>query len=136
MGHMAGGRRCHHQSWGNNPQNLISCQRETTAIIALVRPDVRNSLLPQPFDPEQCIGMTVCTPENTGDGLGRRAAVWDAVSQVYVESDFTAMDEAVLMMQLQPEVPFLLVPSTAEPGAVVRDEGRQDCQQCFAIKVL
>eukprot|EP00878_Enallax_costatus_P025939 GHUV01027799.1.p1 GENE.GHUV01027799.1~~GHUV01027799.1.p1 ORF type:complete len:171 (-),score=47.02 GHUV01027799.1:555-1067(-) len=113
---MAGGRSCHHQTWGSNPQYLISCQRETTAIIALLRPDVRNSLLPQPYDPRQCIGVTVCTPQSTAEGLGRRAAVWDAGAEVYAESDFTAMDEAVLLMQLQPEVPYLLAPSTAEPG--------------------
>lgn len=35
---------------------------------------------------------------------------------VYAESDFTSMEEAVLLVRLQPEQPYVLVPSTAEPG--------------------
>lgn len=118
----AGGRSCH-ANWGSNPQYLLSCQRETTALLALLRPDVCNSLAPQPFDPRQCIGLTLAAPEVTAGGWGRRCCIVPGDSSsssqgvLYAESDFCAMDEAVLLVRLQPEVPYLLAPSTADPGA-------------------
>eukprot|EP00879_Flechtneria_rotunda_P018925 GHRR01019864.1.p1 GENE.GHRR01019864.1~~GHRR01019864.1.p1 ORF type:complete len:328 (+),score=133.17 GHRR01019864.1:1233-2216(+) len=115
IAHLAGGRSCH-PTWGSNPQYLITCQRETTAVIALLRPDVRNSLMALPYNPDECIGITVCTAEVTADGLGRRCAVRQPAAEVYAESEFASMDEAVLLVRLQPEVPYVVVPSTAGPG--------------------
>ncbi|WIA30134.1 hypothetical protein OEZ86_000227 [Tetradesmus obliquus] len=118
LAHQAGGRSCH-ASWGSNPQYLISCQRETTALLALLRPDVANSLVPQPFDPQQCIGLTLAVPEVTPGGWGRRCCIPPGSSGrelVHAESDFCTMAEAVLLVRLQPEVPYVLVPSTADPG--------------------
>jgi hypothetical protein len=137
LGRQAGGRSCH-ASWGSNPQHLISCQRETTALLALLRPDVANSLVPQPFDPRQCIGLTLAAPEVTAGGWGRRCCIVPGSSGravVHAESDFCTMDEAVLLVQLQPEVPYVLAPSTADPGeqslrAAVAVQRREDGSEC------
>lgn len=119
VSHLAGGRSST-PTWGSNPQYLISCQRETSAVLALLRPDVCQGPAQPPYQPEGCIGITLCTPEATQDGLGKRTAIRHRAAEVYAESDYTSMTEAVLLVQLQPEVPYVVVPSTAAPGKVAQ----------------
>lgn len=105
----------------------MTCAREATALVCLQRPDVCNSLLEQPFDPHGCISITVCRPEvqTTSPGKARTPSVAAtpaaaAGSKVVGSTDYSRMDRTVLLMKLQPDTPYLLVPSTAEPGGPCR----------------
>jgi hypothetical protein len=55
----------------------------------------------------------------TAGGWGRRCCIAPGSSGrevVHAESDFCTMAEAVLLVRLPPEVPYVLLPSTADPG--------------------
>jgi hypothetical protein len=54
-------------------------------------------------------------PGMTESGLGRRDSVGDG-AEVLVQSDFDTADEAILLLQLMPDKPYVLVPSTVAPG--------------------
>ena len=54
-------------------------------------------------------------PELSDSGLGRRSSA-DNGSHVLVQSDFDTADEAVLLLELMPDKPYLLVPSTVTAG--------------------
>ncbi len=142
-GQLAGGSRSH-PTWGSNPQYLLSCQRATTAVISLTRPrpaeapasgahpvatdmgtaaeTATPAALPAAQeqsasfgDPDAFIGLTIATPEESSEGLGRRAALLHE-ADVLAESGHGSCEEAVLVLALQPGTTYLLVPSTAAPG--------------------
>jgi hypothetical protein len=98
------------------------------ALVCLQRPDVCNSLLQQPFDPSGCISLTVCqpgavmatkvgTPAVVEAEKLTAAAAAPAGSKVAAATDYSRMDSTALLLKLQPDTPYVLVPSTAEPGA-------------------
>jgi len=125
-GSSAGGSRAC-TTWASNPHLCVTCTREATALVCLQRPDVCNSLLEQPFDPHGCISITVCRPEAsaTSPGKARTPSVAAAPAaaaggKVVGSTDHSRMDRTVLLMKLQPDTPYLLVPSTAEPGMTCR----------------
>lgn len=128
----AGGSRTH-ATWASNPHYLLTCKREATALLCLQRPDVCNSLLPQPFDASGCISLTVCQPVAAAAPkagtpavvaaqslVAAAAAAGAAGSKVLGCTDHGSMDRTALMLKLMPDTPYVLVPSTAEPGEDLR----------------
>lgn len=126
LGSSAGGGRAH-ATWASNPQYLVTCARETTALLCLQRPDVCNSLMPQPFEPQGCVNLTVCqlntpagakvgTPAVMAANALAAAAAAAAGSKVVGSTHDCRMDRTVLLCKLLPGTPYVVVPSTAEPG--------------------
>ena len=54
-------------------------------------------------------------PQLWDSGLGRRSSIGDG-SEVLVQSDFDSAAEAVILLELMPDKPYLLVPSTIAAG--------------------
>jgi hypothetical protein len=134
FGSSAGGSRAQ-TTWASNPHYLLTSRREATALLCLQRPDVCNSLLPQPYDPSGCISLTVCQPVAATAAAkagtpavvaaqslvaAAAAATGAAGSKVVGSTDYSSMDRAVLMVKLMPDTPYVLVPSTVEPGEGLR----------------
>ena len=126
VGSSAGGSRAQ-PTWASNPQFLLTCPREATALVCLQRPDVCNSLLQQPFEPSGCISLTACRPDAAAGGrvgtpavaaaaTAAAAAAAVAASKVVGSSGYSSMERTALLLRLQPDTPYVLVPSTAEPG--------------------
>lgn len=146
LGSSAGGSRAH-VTWASNPHILITCPREATALLCLQRPDVCNSLVPQPFDASGCISLTLCQPQaSAATGrlgtpavavsqalLSAAAAAAAANSKVVGATDGSSMDRAALLVKLQPDTPYALVPSTAQPGTL---EAQLLAPLCGAITAL
>lgn len=99
-------------------------------MLCLQRPDVCNSLLVQPFEPSGRISLTVCQPVVgmsaakagtpavvAAQSLAAAAAAAGAAgSKVVGATSYGSMDQTALLLQLMPNTPYVLVPSTAEPG--------------------
>ncbi|KAG2495537.1 hypothetical protein HYH03_006480 [Edaphochlamys debaryana] len=118
-GFLAGGGRSH-PSWGSNPQYMISAAHQGQVVASISRLDLKYAILKAPRDPSLDLDLTLCAPDSRGpDGPGRRTAVRD--SEVLAASSLAASgapsnEEAVLSVTLEPETPYLLVPSLATPG--------------------
>lgn len=128
LGSSAGGSRGY-TTWPSNPHFLITSRREATALLCLQRPDVCNSLMPQPFERSGCIGLTVCQPGGAVPArpgtpaavaaqsqLAAAAAATAAGAKVVGATDHGSMARTALLLQLQPDTPYVLVPDTQEPG--------------------
>ena len=115
VGHLAGGPTTA-PTFGSNPQYMISCRQRTTVVVSASRLDVRFAVLKPEFNAEQCVGLMLLQPEKTPEGgLGRCTAVRDA-AQVHGRFGFVGMEEAVALVTLEPETPYVVVPCLAGAG--------------------
>jgi len=116
VGFLAGGSR-KHTTFGSNPQYMISTQHRTQVVLCVSRLDVRYAIIKPQYNPEQCVGLLLLEPEKAGPdgGLGRRSAVRNE-SEVYAQAECSNMEEAVMLVTLEPETPYVLVPCLATAG--------------------
>ncbi|GMH35385.1 hypothetical protein BSKO_03253 [Bryopsis sp. KO-2023] len=110
----AGGQR-RHPTWASNPQYMLNVEHKTTVVISLSRPDIRHSIIPPKFKPDEVLSLVVTTPELSDEGLGPRLGIRSA-EDVIAEKDTDGMAECVLRLELEPETPYVLVPSLSMPS--------------------
>jgi hypothetical protein len=114
----AGGRQPS-PTFGSNPQFVLEVPRKTTAMFILERTDTGDKV--GVMEPEiadtHAIGLALVQPERDPDGGVCRRLVVDAPADVYGETAFDAMQEAILLVTLMPETPYVIVPSLAAPGS-------------------
>ncbi|GLC47345.1 Calpain-type cysteine protease dek1, partial [Pleodorina starrii] len=111
-----GGRSC--PTWGSNPQYMVSCSQRAQVVASLTRLDLKYALIKAPRDPALDLDLVLARPEQGPDGPGRRAAVRDPdlVAAAQQQQLAGSNEEVVMSVVLEPETPYVLVPSIATPG--------------------
>ncbi|GLI63404.1 hypothetical protein VaNZ11_006368 [Volvox africanus] len=111
-----GNRYC--PSWGSNPQYMVSCSQRAQVVASLTRLDLKYALMKAPRDPTRDLDLVLAHPEQGPDGPGRRTAVRDAdvVAAAGQQQLGGSNEEVVMSVVLEPETPYILVPSISTPG--------------------
>jgi len=126
-GASAGGSR-DAPTWLSNPQYLISCNSGAILVVSLLLPSIASPLLAQSDgQPPLALQLALVRPEHSPAGLVRRA-VLPLADEVVAEADGTvaalndgaaagcSAGEAVIVVAMDPEVPYLIVPSLSAKG--------------------
>lgn len=140
VGHLAGGCR-QEPTFGSNPQYMISCQHRTPVVLSVSRLDVRYSILKPTYKKEHCVGLLVLEPEQGGaEGGPRRCTAVRNEGSIRAEAGFSSMEEAVALITLEPELPYVVVPclvsgsrAAGEWGRKGKEERRRHAEGCGAL---
>ncbi|EFJ41862.1 hypothetical protein VOLCADRAFT_98154 [Volvox carteri f. nagariensis] len=116
-GYLTGGNR-HCPPWGSNPQYMVSCSQRAQVVASLTRLDLKYALIKAPRDPALDLDLVLAHPEQGPDGPGRRTAVRDSdlLASAAQQQLLGSNEEVVMSVVLEPETPYVLVPSIATPG--------------------
>jgi len=108
-------------NFGSNPQFVLEVPRKTSAMLVLERLDTGDKVgaLEPEFNTDLSIGLALVTPERDADGAVCRRLAVNKDTDIYVESSFNDMQEAIVFATLVPETPYLVIPSCATPGALM-----------------
>lgn len=115
VGQLAGGDR-HQPTWGSNPQYMLSTQHRAQALISVSRSDIAYSIIKPRPKADEYVGYVLVKPEVQPDGLGRRAAVREDAGELLAEVGYSHNEEALQLVTLEAETPYVLVPSLASAG--------------------
>lgn len=98
---------------------MLEVPRKTTAMLLIERTDTGDKVgvVEPELEPNHTIGLALVKPERDAEGAVCRRLVVDQPGDVYGETAFDAMQEAMLLVTLMPETPYLVVPSLAAQGS-------------------
>ncbi|KAJ9524597.1 hypothetical protein QJQ45_024188 [Haematococcus lacustris] len=115
-GHLAGGPPSS-PTFGSNPQYMVSCQQRTQAVISVSRLDVKYAVLKPAMRPEHAVGLYLCFPEKLGpEGQAGRKTIIRHDGEVHAQAAPSSNEEAVMLVTLEPETAYVLIPCLGTAG--------------------
>eukprot|EP00873_Tetraselmis_striata_P036137 jgi/Tetstr1/456401/TSEL_043135.t1 len=121
-GASAGGSRSL-DTWGSNPQYLLTCPQRTKILLSIIRTD--EHVDEARGDEEEFIGFTLTRPREAEDGLDRCLAIRSENEVVY-EAPCNSARACTALVPVDPDMPYVLTPSTS--GA--------DVQADFMVSII